>query len=131
MDDRYQRRVERLRKSARLPPGKTWDNFEQQKLPPVLRAQLGDLLEGQFLDRAVNVLAFGLPGTGKTHARCAIGHKLVEDLVDRCCLRPAYRLVKGAIGGQAQPGSATAIAQARLHRPDQHRRFGLPAVGDR
>ena len=120
MDDRYQRRVDRLRKSSRLPPGKTWDSFEQQKLPPQLTAQLQDLLEGQFLDRAVNVLAFGLPGTGKTHARCAIGHKLVEN--GRSVLfAPAYRLVQGAIGGQARPGSAAAIAQARLHRLDHHR----------
>ena len=93
MDDRRQRRVDRLRKSSRLPPGKTWDNFEQQKLPPQLTAQLQDLLEGQFLDRAVNVLAFGLPGTGKTHALCAIGHKLVES--GRSVLfAPAYRLVQ-------------------------------------
>ena len=31
-----------------------------------------------FVERGVNVLAFGLPGTGKTHALCALGHRLVE-----------------------------------------------------
>ena len=93
MDDRRQRRVDRLRKSSKLPPGKTWDNFDRQNLPPPLSAQLQDLLEGQFLDGAVNVLAFGLPGTGKTHALCAIGHKLVEN--GRSVLfAPAYRLVQ-------------------------------------
>ena len=30
--------------------------------------QLGELASGSFVDRGVNVLAFGLPGTGKTHA---------------------------------------------------------------
>ena len=30
------------------------------------------------MERGINVLAFGLPGTGKTHARCALGHRLVE-----------------------------------------------------
>ena len=33
-----------------------------------LRQQLVRLAEGDFVDRDVNVLAFGLPGTGKTHA---------------------------------------------------------------
>ena len=104
MDDRYQRRVDRLRKSSRLPPGKTWDNFEQQKLPPPLRAQLQDLLEGQFLDRAVNVLAFGLPGTGKTHALCAIGHKLVESgrRVPRCGVTKPSSTFRGSAAATLQ-----------------------------
>ena len=93
LDDRHQRRVDRLRRASHLPPGKTWGNFEQQKLPPLFSAKLQDLLTGQFLDGAVNVLAFGLPGTGKTHALCAIGHKLVES--GRSVLfAPAYRLVQ-------------------------------------
>ena len=39
---------------------------------------------GGFVDRGVNVLAFGLPGTGKTHALCAVGHRLVEVWAGRC-----------------------------------------------
>ncbi len=39
------------------------------------------------------MLAFGLPGTGKTHALCALGHRLVES--GRSVLFvPAYRLVQ-------------------------------------
>ena len=99
MDDRRQRRVDRLRKSSRLPPGKIWDNFERQKLPPALSAKMGDLLEGQFLDGAVNVLAFGLPGTGKTHALSAIGHRLIES--GRSVLfTPAYRLVQDLLAAK-------------------------------
>lgn len=93
MEDRRQRRVDRLRKSSRLPSGKVWDNFDRTKLPPQLSAQLQDLAVGDFLGGAVNVLAFGLPGTGKTHALCAIGHKLIEQ--GRSVLfAPAYRLVQ-------------------------------------
>ena len=40
-------------------------------------AQLDHLAQGSFVERGVNVLAFGLPGTGKTHALCAVGHRLV------------------------------------------------------
>ena len=41
----------------------------------------------------INVLAFGLPGTGKTHARCALGHRLVE-AGHSVLFAPAYRLVQ-------------------------------------
>ena len=39
------------------------------------------------------MLAFGLPGTGKTHALCALGHRLVET-GHSVLFTPAYRLVQ-------------------------------------
>jgi DNA replication protein DnaC len=36
------------------------------------------MIEGSFLDRRENILAFGNPGSGKTHLVCAIGHELVR-----------------------------------------------------
>ena len=42
---------------------------------------------------ASTFLAFGLPGTGKTHARCALGHRLVE-AGHSVLFAPAYRLVQ-------------------------------------
>ena len=39
------------------------------------------------------MLAFGLPGTGKTHALCALGHRLVE-VGHSVLFVPAYRLVQ-------------------------------------
>ena len=36
------------------------------------------LLEGSFLDRCENVLAFGPPGSGKTHPLCALCQELVR-----------------------------------------------------
>jgi DNA replication protein DnaC len=36
------------------------------------------LLEGSFVDRTENVLAFGNPGSGKTHLLCAIGQELIQ-----------------------------------------------------
>ena len=51
------------------------------------------------MDRDVNVLAFGLPGTGKTHAMCAIGHRLVQS--GRSVLFiPAYRLVQDMLAAK-------------------------------
>ena len=80
-EDRRQRRIGRLRTASRLPAGKTWETFEHDRVPLALRQQLGELSDGSFVDRGVNVLAFGLPGTGKTHALCAVAHRLVQDLL--------------------------------------------------
>ena len=38
------------------------------------------LAQGSFVDLGVNVLAFGLPGTGRTHALWALDHRLVQSL---------------------------------------------------
>ena len=108
-EDRRQRRIGRLRMASRLPAGKTWETFEHERMPLSLQQQLGELADGNFVDRGVNVLAFGLPGTGKTHALCAVGHRLVES--GRSVLfAPAYRLVQSLPRrkpGTSSPPSAT------------------------
>jgi DNA replication protein DnaC len=92
-DDRRQRRVDRLRRASKLPPGKTFDSFEHQRLSPALARKLRELARGDFLEHAVNVLAFGLPGTGKTHSACALGHALVEE-GHSVLFTPTYKLVQ-------------------------------------
>ena len=67
-EDRRQRRIDRLRKESKLPSGKTWETFEHDRMPLPLRQQLDQLANGDFTEHGINVLAFGLPGTGKTHA---------------------------------------------------------------
>ena len=92
-EDRRQRRI------SRLPSGKTWETFEHDRMPLSLRQQLGELAGGGFVDHGVNVLAFGLPGAGKTHALCAVGHRLVES--GRSALfAPAYRLVQDLLAAK-------------------------------
>ena len=61
-----------------LPAGKTWDVFEHDWTPVKLGQLLQRLGERSFVGQGVNVLAFGITGTGKTHAMCAIGHRPVE-----------------------------------------------------
>ena len=98
-EDRRIRRVDRLRRASKLPAGKTWETFDHERAPVRLRQQLASLAEGDFVDRDVNVLAFGLPGTGKTHALCAIGHRLVQS--GRSVLFiPAYRLVQDMLAAK-------------------------------
>lgn len=78
LSERQRRRIERLMKASALPAEKTLAALKQEKLPPKVRRQLAALCDGSFLERAENVLAFGLPGRGKTHLACAIGHELVK-----------------------------------------------------
>jgi DNA replication protein DnaC len=92
-EDRRARRVTRLRYGSKLPPGKTEATFDPTRLPPKLQHQLGELASGTFLERSANVLAFGLPGTGKTHAMAALGHRLIE-AGHAVYFTPAYRLVQ-------------------------------------
>jgi len=76
--ERHERRITRLRRASKLPPGKTFTTLDEARLPPTLVRRLHELADGDFLDDAINVLAFGLPGVGKSHAMCAVGHALVE-----------------------------------------------------
>ena len=92
-EDRRHRRINRLRRESKLPSGKTWETFEHHWMPLSLRQQLDHLALGSFVEHGVNVLAFGLPGTGKTHALCALGHRLVE-AGHSVLFAPAYRLVQ-------------------------------------
>ncbi len=77
IQDRSERRIERLLKRSCLPEGKSLTTLDQTLLPVKIRRQLPMLCDGGFVDRAENVLAFGLPGRGKTHLVTAIARELV------------------------------------------------------
>jgi DNA replication protein DnaC len=69
---------ERYLRESGLPSEKKLDVFELTRLPKKVVHQVNHLLEGFFLDKTENVLAFGNPGTGKTHLLCAIAHELIQ-----------------------------------------------------
>ena len=75
---RRQNRIERLLRSSKLPLEKSWSSLELKRLPPKAAQQLRGLLSGDFLDRRQNVLVFGPPGSGKTHALAAVAQELVR-----------------------------------------------------
>src|SRR5665213_354722 len=74
---RRDNRVDRLLRESRLPLEKSWPGLDLKRLPTRVVQQARTLLEGSFVDRRENVLAFGVPGSGKTHLLCAIGQELV------------------------------------------------------
>jgi DNA replication protein DnaC len=75
--ERCQRRMERNLRASKLPLEKTLASFDLKRLPRKVLQQVRTLLEGSFLDRCENCLAFGNPGSGKTHLLCAIGQELI------------------------------------------------------
>ena len=96
---RRQRRIARLRRASRLPPGKTFATLDTGRLPAPVVQQLETLAIGAFLETATNVLAFGLPGVGKSHALSAVGHARVEAGHSVLCA-PAYALVQELLGAK-------------------------------
>lgn len=70
--------IERFLRESQLPREKTLDSFDFQRLPAATTKQFKALLDGAFLDRKENVLAFGNPGTGKTHLMCALSQELIR-----------------------------------------------------
>lgn len=92
--ERANRRVARRLKQSGLPDGKTMDTLDQRELPLKVRRQIPRLLEGDFVERAENVLAFGLPGRGKTHLLSAIGRELIVSQDCRVLFRKTYHLVQ-------------------------------------
>lgn len=75
---RWQNRISRNLRASKLPPSKTFENFDKNRLPAKVTNHLNVLVNGSFLNRTENILAFGNPGSGKTHLLCAIGHELIE-----------------------------------------------------
>ncbi|MBK8231016.1 MAG: IS21-like element helper ATPase IstB [Candidatus Eisenbacteria bacterium] len=78
VEARQQNRTARLLRESRLPLEKTLETFDLKRLPRKVAVQFQTLLDGTFLDRRENILAFGNPGSGKTHLLCALGHELVR-----------------------------------------------------
>jgi DNA replication protein DnaC len=74
---RQQGRIQRLMRNSKLPLEKSWDSFKFGRLPLSVKQQLETLRDGSFLDRRENVLIFGRPGSGKSHALCALAEQLI------------------------------------------------------
>ncbi len=78
VEERHRRRLARYQKNSALPAEKTLATLTRAKVPAKVQKQLPALCEGGFVERGDNVLCFGLPGRGKTHIVCALGHELIR-----------------------------------------------------
>lgn len=78
-DIRNEKRLSRSLKISNLDLRKTLESFNLKRLTPRLLSQVKTLLTGHFIKKKENVLAFGNPGSGKTHILTAIAIKLSAD----------------------------------------------------
>ncbi len=65
-------------KESKIPRDKNIDTFDLKRVPAKVAHQVRSLLQGSFVDHKENILAFGNPGSGKTHLLCAIGQELIR-----------------------------------------------------
>lgn len=95
--ERRAQRIKRLLQASKLPLEKTLENFDMSRLPVKAGRQVKALLDGGFLDRRENVLAFGNPGSGKTHLLSALGQELIRQgrrVVFSTCVRLVQDLLR-------------------------------------
>jgi DNA replication protein DnaC len=76
-EQREQRRIERLQHQSGLPAEKTFHTLRLEHFSPVIQQQVERLRRGDFVTAAVNCIAVGKPGTGKSHLLAAVGHELI------------------------------------------------------
>jgi DNA replication protein DnaC len=93
VEERRRRRIERYQRASDLPTEKTLGTLTRSRLPAKVQKMLPTLCDGGFVERGENLLAFGLPGRGKTHLCCAIGHELIQRGY-RVWFTPTYALVQ-------------------------------------
>jgi DNA replication protein DnaC len=67
-----------------------------------VRRQLPTLLEGGFVERAENLLVFGLPGRGKTHFLCALGRELILRRDCPVYFTPTFKLVQQLLAAKQE-----------------------------
>ncbi len=115
IEERRQRRIERNQRDSELPGEKTLATLNRARLPAKIQKVLPTLCDGDFVDRGENLLAFGLPGRGKTHLACAIGHELIQR-GRRVFFTPTYALVQRLL--QAKRDLVLEKELARLDRFD-------------
>lgn len=101
IEERRRRRIERNQKSSELPKEKTLAVLTRSRLPAKVQKMLPTLCDGGFIERGDNLLAFGLPGRGKTHVVCAIGHELVQRGY-RVWFTPTYALVQRLLAAKRE-----------------------------
>jgi DNA replication protein DnaC len=112
---RQENRIQRLLGKSRLPMEKTLEEFDRARLPVKVNAQVSRLLEGDFVQRHENVLAFGNPGSGKSHLLCAVGHELIRRGYS-VIFRPCQLLVQDLLRAKRDLETARMLKKLRAYQ---------------
>ena len=80
---RAERLMQRRVKAAAFREPKTLEDFDWQFNTSVKRKQIYDLATCQFIEKGIDVLFLGPPGTGKSHLVQAIGYQAIKSGINR------------------------------------------------
>ncbi len=94
LEYRKEIRTDRLLKQSKIPPQYTFETLDQKLLSTKIRKELTLLLKGEFVLNAGNVLAFGLPGRGKSHLLGALGRELILRYNQSVYFTPTFKIVE-------------------------------------
>ncbi len=94
LDHRKEMKTARLLKQSKIPPQYTFETLDQKLLSAKVRKSFGSLLKGEFVVDASNVLAFGLPGRGKSHLLGALGRELILKYNTSVYFTPTFKIVE-------------------------------------
>jgi len=75
LEQRNQKHIQHLLKSAKLPRDKLLLDFDITRIPTLTSGLIQTLSSGDFIDRQENLLIFGNPGTGKSHLSIALSRE--------------------------------------------------------
>jgi DNA replication protein DnaC len=81
-------------------------------------------MEGGFVSRSTNILAFGLPGRSKIHSLAALGRELILRHSLRVLFRPTFKLV-----GQLLAAKRDLRLEAELKKLDRFEVVILDDIG--
>ena len=93
LEARRENRIARYLRTSGIPLEKSLATFDRERLPQKVNAQMSALVDGSFISRSENILAFGNPGSGKTHLLCALGQELIHQGY-RVLFKPCSLLVQ-------------------------------------
>jgi DNA replication protein DnaC len=94
LDHRKELKTARLLKQSKIPPQYTFETLDQKLLTAKVRKAFNSLLKGEFVHEASNVLAFGLPGRGKSHLLGALGRELILRYNTSVYFTPTFKIVE-------------------------------------
>ena len=109
---RHDRKIKRILSRSRLPDGKNLASMNEKLMPERCRRMLPSLLDGSFVERSENILAFGLPGRGKSHFLATLGRELILKHQYEVLFIPTFRLVQELL-----------VAKQKLKLDEQLRKY--------
>ena len=100
---RKERRIARRTKAAAFRDEKTLSDFDWRFNPSIKRKTVYDLATCKYIEKAVDILLVGPPGTGKSHIAQALGLQAIK-MGYRVLYRSIFDLVRDFLQDEALSG---------------------------